>query len=405
MSTGGLRDSFALPKDSNRPTGDEIAMSGSSANDSFERALASLAAAYQRSGAPVSRAELYRAIHRFGLDADSSARLDTKGAELGYVSPVVEHDEELGLEGAGDADASLDLLDVLYADIKQVPFLGHPEQMQMLRTIKAGQMASDALARSDVAPVDRDRLERMARDGRVALERFMTANFRLVIRVARELHKDGLDLLDVIQEGADGLLRAIALFDDSKGLHFSTYAYHWIRQRIERAYANLSLTIRLPVHAYQIANKALRARSILHNRLGREPSLNEIAEHIGQKPELLAVLWQARFISYLDAPISDGEEPITLADVLSTKTNPVETEAEYSEVRSRLENCIGRLSPREADIVRLRFGFETGRRFTLEEIGEKYNLTRERIRQLESKALRKLHKMEELHDLWRALDL
>jgi RNA polymerase primary sigma factor len=288
----------------------------------------------------------------------------------------------------------------LYLDeIARTPLLDAAAEVELSKTIEAGLFAEALLAEGRVgrkkggAPMSATEaeLEWLAEEGRKAVDQFISANLRLVVSIARKYGRAQMPMLDLIQEGNTGLIRAVEKFDYTKGYKFSTYATWWIRQAITRAMADQARTIRIPVHMVEVINKLGRIQRELLQDLGREPTPEELAKEMDITPDkVLEIQQYAREPISLDQTIGD-EGDSQLGDFIEDSEAVVAVDAvSFTLLQDQLQAVLQTLSEREAGVVRLRFGLTDGQPRTLDEIGQVYGVTRERIRQIESKTMSKL---------------
>ncbi len=300
---------------------------------------------------------------------------------------VVQMDEEDYLANI-DTD---DMIGLYLKEVGRIPLLTAEEEVDLAKRIEAGRAAREELALGVDDPERRAELRRLIEDGWRAREHLITANSRLVISVAKKYMGRGVPFLDLIQEGNIGLIRAIKKFDYRRGHKFSTYATWWIRQAVTRAIADQGRTIRVPVHMGDQINKLLRVQHHLTQKLGRNPTINELAEELGVPPKKVEYMLKvARRPLSLEMP-TDDEEDSVLGDFIEDKDSPAPDEAATRNLlREHLEAILNTLPPREVRILQLRYGLLDGQAYTLEEVGRKMGVTRERVRQIEAQALSRL---------------
>ncbi len=323
--------------------------------------------------------------------ADDDQRLATQPVPDAVADGVTVSEPDLD-----EAAPTSDLMRVYLTEIGRTPLLSAAEEVEIAKRIEAGVYAQELLRRHDageekLAARRRRDLVEVAEDGRAAKAHMVRANLRLVVSVAKKFGNRGVPLLDVVQEGNVGLIRAVEKFDYAKGFKFSTYAMWWVRQSIGRGLPEQSRTIRLPVHVNEEVSKVARARRELTQQLNRSPDDEELAALTGLKVERVAELARlGRDPLSLDAPVGDEGDTV-IGDLMLDATTPSAADAvEHDAMVDELSRAIDRLPAREAAIVRMRFGLSNGTPHTLDEIGRELGLTRERIRQLEKLALAKL---------------
>ncbi|MDX9991612.1 MAG: sigma-70 family RNA polymerase sigma factor [Anaerolineales bacterium] len=286
-------------------------------------------------------------------------------------------------------------------EMARVPLLTHDEEIVITRAVEEGREAAKTLLKSTfLAESLRQELESKIASGLAAREHLIKANTRLVVSVAKRYMGRGVPFLDLIQEGNLGLMKAVEKYDLSRGFRFSTYATWWIRQTISRAISDQARTIRLPVHMGDRIRQIYRATRDLEQKLGRAPNLEEIANVTGLTPQKLQ--WIMRVSSppiSLESPVGDDEDS-ELGNFIEDEFSPTPLHAAYqSMLRDKLNEILQDMPPREAHVLRMRFGLDDGVEYTLEEVGQKFGLTRERIRQIEGKALRQMRHPRRLSQL------
>jgi len=287
-----------------------------------------------------------------------------------------------------------DTISLYLREMSKVPLLNMEEEVSLAKRYEAGKAARDQLIKQGNACLFEERLqlEDVEEDGLLAREHLIKANTRLVVSVAKRYTSRGVPFLDLIQEGNLGLMKAVEKYDYRRGFRFSTYATWWIRQTITRSIADQGRTIRVPVHMVDRIRVMYKSIHFLEQKLGREPTIDELAE-LMETPKQ-KVEWMIR-VSWLplslETPINEDEDESELGDFVEDKDTPTPSQSVYTKLLSeKINEILESLPFREARILRLRFGLENGRFYTLEEVGRKFGLTRERIRQIETKALRRL---------------
>ena len=297
-------------------------------------------------------------------------------------------------------DTGGDLLQVYLAEVARHPLLSRADEVELSAQIRAGAAARRELAAErELDDAVEAELEAVVQRGDEARDRFVRANLRLVVSLAKRYTQRGLPFLDLIQEGNIGLMRAVEKFDYRRGYRFSTYATWWIRQAVSRAIADQARTIRVPVHMVEALNKVMRTIRIMVQETGREPTEEDLAVRLGlplEKVQRIVRIVQDPIS--LETPLGD-EGDSHLGDLVADPqaVSPADAVA-GSHLRKQTARALSSLSPREEHILRMRFGIGEGMDHTLEEVGQAFAVTRERVRQIEAKALRKLrHPMRRHH--------
>jgi len=362
--------------------------------------MADLVARGRERGDGITVEDVAAVLDRSELPADALEgvvrSLAEQGVEVLESRTSVQDGDSEELTRAEEGDLSRkaptsDLVRIYLREIGRVPLLTAEDEVELAKTIEAGLFAEEKMARSAIlSRMERLDLEQLGRDGVRAKQRLIEANLRLVVSIAKRYVGRGMLFLDLIQEGNLGLIRAVEKFDYTKGYKFSTYATWWIRQAITRAIADQARTIRIPVHMVETINKLIRVQRQLHQDLGREPLPEEIGTEMGLNTERVVEIQRiAQEPVSLQSPI--GEEDSDLGDFIEDADAVVPIEAAaFILLQDQLFDILNALSDREQRIIQLRFGLADGHPRTLEEVGREFGVTRERIRQIESKTLAKL---------------
>ncbi len=297
---------------------------------------------------------------------------------------------DLALDDLANIDTD-DTIGLYLKEVSRVPLLTAEQEVDLARRIETGRIVREELAKGIVGYKKRQELRRKIEDGWGAREHLITANSRLVISVAKKYMGRGVPFLDLIQEGNIGLIRATKKFDYRRGHKFSTYATWWIRQAVTRAIADQGRTIRVPVHMGDQINKLLRVQHQLTQRLGREPTVEELADELEVPPKKVENMIQvARRPLSLETPTDDEEDSVLGDFIEDDEASPPDDTATYNLLREHLGEVLNALPPREVRILQLRYGLLDGQAYTLEEVGRKMGVTRERVRQIEAQALSRL---------------
>jgi RNA polymerase primary sigma factor len=348
--------------------------------------------------------KIYDVLENLGIETVSEYYLPELDAD---IVPPMEELEEIPEEEIVDPNTLVDSFGIddpvrMYLkEIGKVNLLSPDEEVQLAQDMGAGDAAKARMAEIEEAekrgepitltPEEEKALKKDIKRGEAAKQRLAEANLRLVVSIAKRYVGRGMLFLDLIQEGNLGLIKAVEKFDYTKGYKFSTYATWWIRQAITRAIADQARTIRIPVHMVETINKVIRVSRQLLQELGHDPSPEEIAEEMNMPVDKVReILKIAQEPVSLETPIGE-EEDSHLGDFIPDEDASEPSEAaSFTLLKEQLVDVLGTLTPREEKVLKLRFGIEDGRTRTLEEVGKEFNVTRERIRQIEAKALRKL---------------
>ena len=308
--------------------------------------------------------KLYEELESNGIEIVDDTPVDVSSALPSSEEGADDYEDGLTADGITIDDP----VKVYLKEIGRVPLLSPEEETELALKIQAG-----------------------GPDGEKAKQRLSEANLRLVVSIAKRYVGRGMQFLDLIQEGNLGLIKAVEKFDHTKGFKFSTYATWWIRQAITRAIADQARTIRIPVHMVETINRVLRTSHSMVQKLGREPTTKEIADELYiEESKVEEVLKIAQEPVSLETPIGEEEDSHLGDFIQDDEASQPSEEASYTLLREQLEEVLSTLTPREEQVLRMRFGLTDGKPHTLEEVGKEFDVTRERIRQIEAKALRKL---------------
>ncbi len=357
---------------------------------SLERALGDLDDDFFRTAQPVSYADVDRAAERHGLSAADHAQLVRQAVDAGYLVPDATGQDHEPARSRGCAPPShdLDSFTLLLRDVVRYPLLDARGEIELARVIEAGQRASEERTQ----PGEDSAVDELVERGLAAKRRLVACNIRLVINNARSFRGQGLDLGDLVQAGTLGLIRAAEKFDWRLGFKFSTYATWWIRQSIARQLADTGRLVRLPVHVVERLNRLRREKRKLEQRLARDPTVEELAEALHWEPAEVAFL---RDVSQdplsLDAPLESADSVV--ADVVASTAPDTEKLALDEAVAGDLRSALEELSPRQREVLILRYGLDGNHPRTLEQIGQLHSVTRERVRQIETAAKENLEKV------------
>ncbi|MBU0703932.1 MAG: sigma-70 family RNA polymerase sigma factor [Chloroflexi bacterium] len=334
--------------------------------------------------------DVFILLHEAGIevyDDNADAAEEEQSLPVAVSEYEMDEDEDYDLSRISSSDT----VGLYLREMARVPLLTIEEEVRLAKALEAGRGAQEILSNNGSNPRQRQKLEQQINDGLLAREHLIKANTRLVVSIAKRYIGRGVPFLDLIQEGNLGLMKAVEKFDYHRGYRFSTYATWWIRQTITRAIADLGRTIRVPVHMSDRIRRLYNVARHLEQEYGRRPTPEEIAVEMEVEPRkvqwMLRVSWRPMS---LERPVGEDEDS-ELGNFIEDETTPTPTQDAYQHLLGeKIEEMLATLSPREARIIKLRFGLLNGRSYTLEEVGRKFGLTRERIRQIEGKALRRL---------------
>jgi RNA polymerase primary sigma factor len=338
--------------------------------------------------------ELFIKLHEMGIEVYNDVEEAEEERELRQMSSLSDEPVEVAMEMEPfdlDGIAADDTISLYLKEMARVPLLTPEEETTLAKRLERGRRAQRLLAKGGYTEEEAARLRREVAQGQQARDHLIRANTRMVVSIAKKYMGQGVPFSDLIQEGNLGLMKAVEKFDYRRGYKFSTYATWWIRQAITRALADQGRTIRVPVHMSDRLRKLHQVSRQLEQVWGRKPTPEELAAEMELEPA--KVRWMLRVSRHpvsLERPVGE-EEDSELGNFIEDVDAPTPPEVAYHHMlQEKIEEVLATLTPREARILRLRFGLQNGRSYTLEEVGKKFGLTRERIRQIEGQALRKL---------------
>ncbi len=339
---------------------------------------------------PEQLEDAYTALENAGITVSDEAPSPEEPDDEDLSDTLIE-EENLPTDDLANIDTD-DTIGLYLKEVSRVPLLNNiEEEVVLAKRIEAGRAARAELAKSNISAARRQELQDLINDGAAACDHLITANSRLVISVAKKYMGRGVPFLDLIQEGNIGLIRATKKFEYQRGHKFSTYATWWIRQAVTRAIADQGRTIRVPVHMGDQINKLLRVQHQLTQKLGRDPSVEELAEALEVPPKKVENMIQvARRPLSLETPTDDEEDSVLGDFIEDDEAPPPDDTATYNLLKQHLVEVLDGLPPREVRILQLRYGLLDGQAYTLEEVGRKMGVTRERVRQIEAQALTRL---------------
>ncbi len=337
-------------------------------------------------GEDMERLRLHYVTEELSTEEEDTASEESSENTLVKLDEIIPPPEPLRGE-------TIDAVGLYLKEMARVPLLNYSEEVNLAKQIEKAEKAKVTLHKlnGSTPKQEKEKLARVILDGKGARDHLIKANTRLVVSIAKKYLGRGVPFLDLIQEGNLGLMKAVNKYDYQRGFRFSTYATWWIRQTITRSIADQGRTIRVPVHMIDRIRLLYKTARSMEQTLGRPPKVEELADKLETDCKKVQWMLQVSWLPLsLESPVGDDEDS-ELGMFVEDEKTPTPSQATYQNLLGdKVEEVLGSLSPREARILRLRFGLENGRSYTMEEVGEKFGLTRERIRQIEGKALRRL---------------